>query len=118
MKFLVDRCAGVRLAEWLRAQGHDVAEARERTPDPGDRALLEWAVAEGRIVVTNDKDFGELVFRDNRTHAGLIRLPDVPASARIDIMTQLLDRHEADLALGSLVTVRGGRVRISKPPED
>ena len=75
-------------------------------------------VAEGRIVVTNDKDFGELVFRDNRTHAGLIRLPDVPASARIDIMSQLLDRHEANLAADSLVTVRGGRVRISKPPED
>lgn len=44
MRFLVDRCAGRRLAEWLRSQGHDVLEARELGPNPGDRALLERAV--------------------------------------------------------------------------
>lgn len=52
MKFLIDRCAGRRLSEWLRAQGHDVVDSRERGPDPGDRMLLEWAAAEDRIVVT------------------------------------------------------------------
>ncbi|MGH8521772.1 MAG: DUF5615 family PIN-like protein, partial [Gammaproteobacteria bacterium] len=52
MKFLIDRCAGHRLSEWLRAQGHDVVESRERGPDPGDRVLLEWARAEDRILVT------------------------------------------------------------------
>ena len=36
MKFLVDRCAGATLAQWLRDKGHDVREARERSPDPGD----------------------------------------------------------------------------------
>ena len=43
MKFLIDRCAGRLLADWLRDQGHDVVESRELGPDPGDRALLEWA---------------------------------------------------------------------------
>ena len=37
----MDRCAGARLAEWLRIDGHDVVEARELGPNPGDRALLE-----------------------------------------------------------------------------
>ena len=37
MKFLVDRCAGRKLAEWLRSQGHDVLESRALGPDPGDR---------------------------------------------------------------------------------
>ncbi len=41
MKFLIDRCAGQGLADWLRDQGHDVVESRERGPDPGDRILLE-----------------------------------------------------------------------------
>lgn len=116
MKFLVDRCAGVQLAEWLRTKGHDVEEARERTPDPGDSALLEWAVSENRILVTNDKDFGELVFRDQQPHAGLVRLPDVPASIRIGIMSQILERHGSDLLAGAVVTIRGGRVRISRSP--
>ena len=61
MRFLVDRCAGHRLAEWLRDEGHDVVEARELGADPGDRALLERAAADGRILVTIDTDFGELV---------------------------------------------------------
>ena len=61
MKFLVDRCAGSRLAEWLPNSGHDVVEAREIVPDPGDGALLQEAVAEDRILVTIDADFGTLV---------------------------------------------------------
>ena len=55
MKFLVDHCAGRRLAEWLRAKGHDVFDAGEES-DPGDRTLLERAAAEGRILVTLDRD--------------------------------------------------------------
>jgi predicted nuclease of predicted toxin-antitoxin system len=46
-------------------------------------SLLEWAVTEDRILVTIDGDFGEFVFRERTPHAGLIRLPDVPAPARI-----------------------------------
>jgi len=43
MKFLVDRCAGRRLAEWLRTEGYDVVYAPALGPDPGDGALLEWS---------------------------------------------------------------------------
>jgi uncharacterized protein with PIN domain len=59
VKFLVDRCAGRRLADWLRAKGHDVIESRERGPDPGDRVLLKWAAREERVLVTIDTDFGD-----------------------------------------------------------
>jgi predicted nuclease of predicted toxin-antitoxin system len=61
LKFLVDRCAGSRLVAWLPNSGHDVAEAREIVPDPGDRALLQEAEAEDRILATIDADFGTLV---------------------------------------------------------
>ena len=53
MKFLIDRSAGQLLAEWLRNEGHDVVESRELGPDPGDRALLEWAAREARVLVTS-----------------------------------------------------------------
>lgn len=116
MKFLVDRCAGRRLADWLGQQGHDVVESRERGPDPGDRVLLEWAVAEDRVLVTMDKDFGAAVFATGAAHCGLVRLPDVPAAERIGLMHRLLTDHGPALAARSIVTVRGERIRISKPP--
>ena len=52
-------------------------------PDPGDAALLRLAAEERRIMVTIDTDFGALVYLAGATHAGIIRLPDVPAAARI-----------------------------------
>lgn len=116
MNFLVDRCTGTTLARWLREQSHDVVEAHERSPDPGDLVLLAWAHAEGRILITNDKDFGELVFLHEHPHCGLVRLPDVPAQARIDIMRQLLANHSGDLISGAIITVRGGRIRITRQP--
>lgn len=114
MKFLVDRCAGRRLAAWLKSQGHDVVESRNRGPDPGDRALLEWAAGEGRVLVTMDKDFGEFIFVEKLSHYGLVRLPDVPAAVRIALMEKVLVAHGDDLAERAVVTVRGGRIRISQ----
>lgn len=114
MKFLVDRCAGHRLSEWLRQAGHDVVEAREREPDPGDRALLAWAVSENRIVVTIDTDFGELVFGHALAHRGLVRLPDVPAAHRIALMQQILTSYSHELEAKSIITIRGQRIRISR----
>ena len=114
MKFLLDRCAGRRLANWLRTQGHDVVESRARGPDPGDLVLLEWAAAEVRILVTIDTDFGELIFVQERRHAGLIRLPDVPAAQRIALLSQVLSRYQTELGNGAIITVRGERIRITK----
>lgn len=116
MKFLIDRCAGRRLAEWLRTQGHDVVESQDQGPDPGDRTLLSWAAAEQRVLVTMDKDFGQFLFVERTAHAGLIRLPDVPANQRIALMERLLTDHSNDLAAQAIVTVRGGRIRISRSP--
>ncbi|HET7510548.1 MAG TPA: DUF5615 family PIN-like protein [Solirubrobacterales bacterium] len=115
MRFLIDRCAGRRLAEWLRERGHDAVESREYGADPGDLTLLHWAFAEERILVTMDKDFGALVYRKGGQHRGLVRLPDVPARERIVLMEQILDRHGHDLAAGAVVTVRGSRIRVSLP---
>lgn len=114
MKFLIDRCAGRIVADWLRQAGHDVLEARERGADPGDRVLLEWATQESRVVVTIDTDFGQLVFLDKAAHCGIIRLPDVPARQRVLIMEDLLTRFSQELGNRAIITVRGGRVRISR----
>ena len=116
MKFLVDRCAGQRLTAWLRAQGQDVLASWDWGPDPGDQALLERAAAEGRVLVTIDTDFGELVYVQAVPHAGMVRLPDVPAEERIALMAQVLERHHEALEVRAIITVRRGRIRISRPP--
>ena len=116
MRFLVDRCAGKRLAEWLRQRAHDVVEARELGPDPGDTALLEYAETENRILITIDTDFGELIHLQGIRHAGLIRLPDVPAHQRIALMAEIIERHSVALETRRIVTIRSGRIRISLPP--
>ena len=116
MKFLVDRCAGRRLAEWLRLQAHDVLETRTLGPDPGDEALLTIAAKEIRILVTIDSDFGRLIFIEELPHVGLVRLPDVPASERIALMTQVLAQHQADLEAGAIITVKGNRIRVNRRP--
>ena len=115
MKFLIDRCAGRRVAAALRDHGHDVVEARDLGPDPGDRTLLKQAMTDGCVLVTIDTDFGRLVHVDRAPHAGVVRLPDVPAARRVALMDDVLRRHARDLDAGALVTVRGGRVRVSKP---
>ena len=94
-----------------------MVESRELGPDPRDRALLDWAAKDTRILVTIDTDFGQLIYLENLSHAGLIRLPDVPARERQLIIEDLLSRYETELEDAAVITVRGGRIRISKGPK-
>ena len=89
-------------------------EAREQGPDPGDRELPARAADGGRVLVTMDKDFGEFIFAEGQSHCGLVRLPAVPSDRRLALMEKVLASHAADLAERSVVTVRGGRIRISR----
>lgn len=71
--------------------------------------LLERAAHEGRIVITIDTDFGELVFRQRMPHAGLVRLPDVPGAKRVELTNELLDRYSTEMEQGpSLLSAAGG----------
>jgi predicted nuclease of predicted toxin-antitoxin system len=62
MKFLVDECVAWPLVEALRRRFDDVVSVREVSPAAPDADVLEWAVRQSRTLVTEDYDFGELVF--------------------------------------------------------
>lgn len=64
MKYLADENVAARIVAWLRDRGDDVRYASEERPGELDSAWLHEAEAEERLIVTSDKDFGELVFRD------------------------------------------------------
>lgn len=112
MKFMVDVCAGRRLAAWLSARDHDVQEVRNRSSSLDDEVILSWAYEEERIVVTTDKDFGTLAIAMGQKHHGMVRLPDVPAYERQHLMERVLDGHRQDLEVGAIITVSRHRIRV------
>ncbi len=114
MRFLVDECTRPRVAEWLRIEGHEVfsvfADARGISYDE----VFAKASAENWILVTNDKDFGEIVFRENRQHHGIIflRLDDERTDSKINVLRQLITNY-SDKLPGQFVTVTENKVRFS-----
>ncbi len=64
-----------------------------------------------------DKDFGEFIFTGKANHYGLVCLQDVPVARRIALMERVLADYSHELATQSVITVRGGRIRISRPPQ-
>ncbi len=113
MRFLVDECTGPGVAAWLRQRGHDVYSVYEQARGTEDTILLIQASAEDRILITNDKDFGEKIFRDGLPHKGvvLLRLDDERVANKIAVLQKLLDGY-ADRLAGRFVVVSELAVRI------
>ncbi len=113
MRFLVDECSGPALAGWLRAQQHAVFSVYEQARGMDDDDIIQKACAEDWILVTNDKDFGEKVYRERRPHKGviLLRLDDERAATKIDTMRRLLASY-ADQLAGNFVVVTETRIRF------
>lgn len=63
MKFLADECCDAKLVKKLRDAGHNVLYVMENAPGSTDTEVLEKAFIEERVLITEDKDFGELVYR-------------------------------------------------------
>ena len=100
----------------LRAAGHDVVWAGEWEASPSDDDIIARAAADERILVTLDKDFGELAVVRRLPHAGIIRLVACRTLAQGTKIAEVLDDFSADLLQGAIVTVEPGRVRV-RPPD-
>lgn len=66
MRFLVDECTGPVIARWLRERKHEVFSVYEEARGMQDDEIIQKAFDENWILITNDKDFGEKVYRDRR----------------------------------------------------
>jgi predicted nuclease of predicted toxin-antitoxin system len=113
VKFLLDEGLPFRLAAFLESDGHDVTICGRDHPQAlDDRDILAIAFADQRIVLTNDKDFGDLVFRDRRPHAGVIlfRLGYVPIERRITYLQRVLIDHAHELDQFIVVSLHGSRI--------
>jgi predicted nuclease of predicted toxin-antitoxin system len=117
LKFMVDVGVGKKVERWLREAGYDVAAVREIDPRAGDREILKLAVEDSRIVLTMDKDFGELVYRLGKAHTGVLvlRMEDADGDEKTNIVKDILLQH-ADKLEGNFCVYKDGTLRISRLP--
>lgn len=117
MRFLVDACTGSLTARWLQEQRHEVFSIYDHAPGMDDAAIIQKAVTEQWILVTNDKDFGEKVYREGHQHHGviLLRLADERPANKIATLQRLLRQH-AERLPGQFVVVTEKRVRFARKP--
>ncbi|HZW32477.1 MAG TPA: DUF5615 family PIN-like protein [Isosphaeraceae bacterium] len=115
MRILLDTCVwGGALAE-LQAAGHDTVWVGQWDQDPGDEAILAHALAEGRILVTLDKDFGELAIARGLPHGGILRLANFAARQQANACLHVLGLHGAELEAGAILTAEPGVLRVRLP---
>ena len=110
---LTDVGVGKTAEDRLRAAGYDVRAVRDVDPRMDDADILRWAVREQRLVVTMDKDFGELVYRSGHPHAGvlLLRLENATGDVKARVLTEIFAQHLPQLA-GRFSVYQDGRLRI------
>ena len=114
LKFIIDESSGVTLSSVLSSLGHDCINIAQMKPGIEDHEILDLAFKENRILITNDKDFGELIYRKKSPHKGIILLRlgyDTPQK-RIQIIEELIERFGEKLKNRFIVaSEKGFRIR-------
>lgn len=120
MRLLLDTCVSPRTRDALATAGHDAIWTGDWNPDPGDEAILDFARRESRILITLDKDFGELVVVFGKSHSGIVRLVDLHPSRQAPVCEEVLSRYGSELIAGAIVTVTTDRTRLrpADAPDD
>jgi predicted nuclease of predicted toxin-antitoxin system len=115
MNFVLDEHISRHIADALRNDGHDVFCVSERVPSISDDAILAIARETEALVITADKDFGELVYSQRLATRGviLVRLAGLSQPRRAAIVADVVRQHGSELE-GAFTVIRPGLVRIRK----
>jgi predicted nuclease of predicted toxin-antitoxin system len=117
VKLLLDACIWGPTGVALRAVGHDVEWVGDWPSDPGDRAILERAHVDGRVLITVDNDFGELAVRQGGAHSGIVRLAMTPVFLEAEVCLSVIAAYAHELLDGGIVTASPRRMRL-RPARD
>lgn len=115
MNLLADESVDFPIVKQLRSEGHSVVAIAELSPSISDDEVLEIANAQQSVVLTGDKDFGELLFRLRRVSAGiiLIRLSGLSATLKANVVSKAVQEH-GDEMVGCFTVIESNTVRIRK----
>jgi predicted nuclease of predicted toxin-antitoxin system len=117
LRWLADECVDAGLVSHLRAAEHDVVYMAEVAPAADDGRVLIWARAEQRILLTEDKDFGDLVFRRGQTVPSIVLLRvDSTMHALKEVRLDAAISHFGDGLFGRYVIVEAARFRLRRLP--
>jgi len=113
MNLVADESIDQPIVVGLRQKGHDVIYIAELSPSISDDNVLDEANRRGSMLLTADKDFGELVFRQRRVHAGvvLIRLAGLSPSTKTEIVCRAISQHGTEF-MSSFAVISSGLVRV------
>lgn len=113
MRLFADENIDASIVDRLRSDGHDVPSVAEMSPSITDEEVLENANAGQYILLTGDKDFGELVFRLRRVAYGVIfvRLPGISSTLKGQIVSEAIRDHGHEM-IGAFTVISAGMIRI------
>ena len=115
MKFLADENVDKPIVEKLRKNGHVVHYVTEMEPSISDDEVIKLANQESALLLTEDKDFGELIYRQGRIFSGvvLIRLSGLSLRHKVEVVAMAVQEHADELVRNFTVIAPSG-VRIRK----
>lgn len=111
MKVLIDVCVSSRVSAALSNAGHDVEEVAAIDRLLPDASIIRIAHRDQRIIVTLDKDFGELAVLQRTPHSGIIRLKELPVQQHAQLCLEALAHYGERLLQGGIVTVDSAKER-------
>jgi len=115
LKFLVDVGIGKKVEAYLKSQGYDTKTVRDIDSRMEDKEIIQKAVSENRMVVTMDKDFGELVYHSSMKHSGvlLLRMEDATGQEKLQIIKNILTKYSEQIK-NCFCVFQNNRFRIRK----
>jgi predicted nuclease of predicted toxin-antitoxin system len=117
MRFFADENVSRLVIERVRSGGHDVVSAAETRSGAPDQDILGAADAEDRILITEDRDFGEMVIRQRVGSRGVmpLELDRLSNAMEAAAVAEVVLTH-ADKLAGNLVVIEPGRIRVRPLP--
>ena len=116
MKFLLDVNASGAIFQWLVDRGHDVRAVGDKNAKMTDEDIINWAIEDERIIITTDTDFEEMIWRQGRSHSGVLRLENLPRTERIMLLKDALNGFGKDLEQGCIIIAKRNKFRIRRLP--
>lgn len=119
MNLVADEGIDKPIVDRLRQDGHDVVYIAEAAPSMSDEAILALANTQQAILVTRDKDFGELVYRMQRVTHGviLVRLDGLQPETKAAVVAHAIAVHGSEM-IGAFTVISPGSIRIRQKLSD
>jgi predicted nuclease of predicted toxin-antitoxin system len=113
LKFLVDECTGIWVSMKLRQLGFDSVSVIECMRGASDEEIIQRAVEENRVLVTNDKYFGRLAGFYKLPGMILLRLKDESVGNKVKIVSFVIASHR-EAVLGNVMIVSEKKIRVRR----